>query len=437
MMATTNLKPQLLALAQQALEASTLSDSLLERGRGATATFHPDKDNELHRLESLGDAVLALREVPAVANIVETTEDVERVVLQFIYDYLERQTRTDFEEQAFEDTWTSFLEELKRPEWRYRSIAYLQNFTSDDPVLMLGDGVTIYHRGAYDFRAMGWSDFAVEKLHEDWHTERHLLFAEDRVPKARDNFILSGNGQPIIKMQRMLRALRLTKEGELVLGGGGGLVGQILSTRPAGSGFPPKSAASRSTFTSAWRPGPSFVLSAKEIPQVNILYNLLHRIEGQPTAGYNLSLALRFFESSYDRLPAQNDTRVVDLITTAEALVGTSIESSFRLAYRVAGILANSDEERVRIFTEMKSFYTARSKVVHGDATDKVQPQLDNYAALRVLIRRLVVGFLHLTAYPDPKFTKKYFTESGLDADLNSSVLRAAVRRSMGLEQAT
>jgi hypothetical protein len=429
-MTTTNLKAQLLTLAHEALEASTLPESLLEPGRGGVATFNPSKDNELLRLASFDDAALALQGVPVLATI---GDGIERIALQFIYDYLERQTAANFEQRAFEDTWRSFSEELARPDWRSVSISYLQNFTSNDQVLMLPDGVTIYNRESYDFLAMGWSDFEFEKLHENWHAELHLIVAEEQVPKLRDNFTLRSTGEPIIKMQRMIRALRLTKEGDLVLGGGG-LVGRILTTRPVGSGFPPSAGASMTSFTSAWRGGSPYVLAAAEIPQVSVVYDLLQKTEGKPTEGYNLSLALQFFESSYDRLPAQDDTRIVDLITAAEALVGTKVESTFRFAFRVAGILAESDEERVNIYTEMKNFYDARSKIVHGEGTAKVKIDLSNYDALREVIRRLLVAFLHLTTNPNPKFTKKYFMESRLDVDLNSSVLRAKVRRSMGLE---
>jgi hypothetical protein len=428
-MAMTNEKAQLLALAHEALEASTSPESLLKPGQGGVATFNPGKDTQVQGLASFDDAVTALGALPALAAVVDSTE---RIVLQFIYDYLERQTGADFDERAFEDTWTSFLEELMRPDWRYLSTSYLQNYESDDHVFMLPDGVAIYHRESYDFDQ--WSDFEIEKLHDDWHAELHVIVAEDKVRKEPDNFILMGAGQALIKMQRMIRALRLTKEGDLVLGGGG-LVGRVLSTRPVGSGFPPNAGASMTGFPSRWRFGSPYTLSVAEIPQVSAIYHLLQKTEGRPTAGYNLSLAIRFFESSYDRLPVQDDTRIVDLITAAEALVGTSLESSFRLAFRVAGILADSDEERVQIYTQIKRFYDARSKIVHGAGTDKVKSELSDYGSLRAIIRRLLVAFLHLTATPNPRFTRKYFAESRLDADLNSSVLRADVRRSMGLEQ--
>jgi hypothetical protein len=83
-------------------------------------------------------------------------------------------------------------------------------------------------------------------------------------------------------------------------------------------------------------------------------------------APYNLSLALRSFNSSFDRIPAQNDMKLVDLITTAESLLGASVEISFRLSFYVAGMLAGTDRERVTIFDEMRAFYDTRNRVVHG-----------------------------------------------------------------------
>jgi hypothetical protein len=60
------------------------------------------------------------------------------------------------------------------------------------------------------------------------------------------------------------------------------------------------------------------------------------------------------------------DSQLVDAITSLEALVGISAELRFRIAFRVAGLLAESHAERAALLQSMKDFYDTRSAVVHG-----------------------------------------------------------------------
>jgi hypothetical protein len=53
----------------------------------------------------------------------------------------------------------------------------------------------------------------------------------------------------------------------------------------------------------------------------------------------NLDVAVQFFLSSYDRFPARPDSQLVDTITAAEAVLGSGIANSFKIAFRVAGML--------------------------------------------------------------------------------------------------
>ena len=149
---------------------------------------------------------------------------------------------------------------------------------------------------------------------------------------------------------------------------------------------------------------------------------------------YNLNLALRSFASSYDRLPPHNDTKLVDLVTATESLLGTGVEISFRLSFYIAGILAGNDGERVKIFDEMRAFYDTRSKVVHGGTLEaKHRAQLDNYSALRDYVRRLLVAYMHLATTSGHGYEPKPL-RNRLDSILQDAQQLSALRAAMGLE---
>jgi hypothetical protein len=282
-------------------------------------------------------------------------ESASRIVLQLTYDYLERLRTEDFDEAAFEATWTSFSEELAKPNWTYLSMANLDGFKSDSDVLELGDGISVEVRSFARLREMGWSDFELEKLMEDWHGGgQHVLLVREEFSKEPNNLVLGNTATGISKAYRMLLALRLAKEGDVHIGGGGILTGRMLTTRSVGQGFTLLGGASMLGQTTRFS-GLAYELDDSEISGVRAIYEQLIYLEGiTGRSPYNLGLALRSFSSSYDRSPTQADSRIVDLVTAVEALVGTDIEISFRLSHRAAGILAADDDARVTIYRDLK-----------------------------------------------------------------------------------
>jgi Apea-like HEPN len=260
-----------------------------------------------------------------------------------------------------------------------------------------------------------------------------VLVVEERVPKSPDNLILMGTGYEVSNAFRMLRALRLAKEGDVHIGGGSAMLGRMLTNRRVGSGFADEPGAAMHGSIARW-PGAVYSLSASDTSRVKDLHRQLKTVEDMGEAApYNLSLALRSFNSSYDRIPAQNDMKLVDLITTAESLLGASVEISFRLSFHVAGILAGTDRERVMIFDDMRAFYDTRNKVVHGGTLEsKHRTRLNNYPRLRDYIRRLLVAFLHLATTSEHGHHPKSFRRQ-LDSNLQDGQKRSALRAAMGL----
>jgi hypothetical protein len=353
-MVGSQLKSRFRALIQEAVEATREANVSLRRGQRAVAIYNTERDDHVTALPSYAAAADELgsdRQFMATAG----RESASRIVLQLTYDYLERLRTEDFDEAAFEATWTSFSEELAKPNWTYLSMANLDGFKSDSDVLELGDGISVEVRSFARLREMGWSDFELEKLMEDWHGGgRHVLLVREELSKEPNNLVLGNTATGISKAYRMLLALRLAKEGNVHIGGGGILTGRMLTTRSVGQGFTLLGGASMLGQTTRFS-GLAYELDDSEISGVRAIYEQLIYLEGiTGRSPYNLGLALRSFSSSYDRSPTQADSRIVDLVTAVEALVGTDIEISFRLSHRAAGILAADDDARVTIYRDLK-----------------------------------------------------------------------------------
>jgi hypothetical protein len=140
-MADVELKIHLLALARETLGQTQVEGSQLQPGRGGTATYNEARDSEILQLPSLAPAgVTALESLPQFFTAADPSQ-AKRVIVQFIYDFLERQKGSEFSKDAHEETWSSFWAELVETEWTYFGISYLDNFISNANLLELGDGV--------------------------------------------------------------------------------------------------------------------------------------------------------------------------------------------------------------------------------------------------------------------------------------------------------
>jgi len=417
----------------EAVEAAQEANGALRRGQRAVAIYNTERDDHVTALPSFAAAADELGSDP---QFVATAgrESASRVVLQLTYDFLERLSTQDFDESTFEATWTSFSEELASPNWTYLSMANLHGFTSDFDVLQLGDGISIEGRSFTRLREMGWSDFELEKLMEDWQGGgQHVLIIREEVGKEADNLVLGNTATGISKAYRMLLALRLAREGDIHIGGGGVLTGRMLTTRSVGQGFTLLGGASMLGQTTRFS-GLAYQLDESEVSGVRAIYKQLIALEGiTGQSPYNLGLALRSFSTSYDRFPTQADSRIVDLVTSVEALVGTEVETSFRLSYRAAGILAADDNARVMIYQDLKGFYDTRSRVVHGGTLSaKHLARLADYELLRQYVRQLLVAFLRLATTPGQSYGPGYFRQL-LDLDLQHADRRSALRAAMGM----
>jgi hypothetical protein len=426
----TSCKAALLILAEQAVQQVAADDHPLEYFRDTVAMYDLERDHVVDQLPAFTDAHNALGSLQIVQ---ERYGHSEWLALQFVFGFLGTLSEPTFDLSVFETTWEAFWEELSEPEWTWLGLANLLNFRSESMLLDLGDDITIRRRSFEQLAAMGWSEDRLEQLSREWFeghvNSSHIILAEHTRPRTPDTFVLT-DSTVYEKVARILLALRLLKEGDIGIGRMWILRPESFRLSSGGSGA--------MGYVASGMPGPAFRLDEPELPSVRDIYSKLLRYERvREKAPVNLDLALRSFSDVYERRTIRSDTRLVETITAVEALLGTDIEINFRLAFRISQILGDDDDERLAIFDQMKRYYDTRSRVVHGEPLKgKHRRLLEDQQALRDMVRRLLIGFIHLTVSSGHSFGKTFFRER-LDAALLHSTRRSELRVAMGLEEDT
>jgi len=288
--------------------------------------------------------------------------------------------------------------------------------------------VTFEGRNFEALSQLGFGRFVLDRLSEDWSegfgASSFVLLVEHRVKKGPQN-VISSDSTPWLKAQRAIGALRLLASGDLACGpmwiirSSAFRIG--VEVARAGLSIP--------NFGSA------YVLADDTVAAFPKLYSELRKLEqvGYGRAPGNLDLALRSFMATYDRWPSGNDSRLVDSITALEAVLGTEAEISFKLAFRVASLLAATDHQRAALLEDVRSFYDTRSKLVHGKSLKKKHlANLERVDELRATVRCLLRAFVGFAATGPSNYTKEFF-EAHLDAALVDASQRAALRTAIGL----
>ena len=401
LMSESALKANLRVLSEQAIQRVAADDRPLEYFAGATAMLDMRRDQAITELPGFEEARTALGSLPLVqehygaGDTPDGEHAWERLTLQFVYGFLAKLPEPTFDPATFEATWEAFWEELATPEWTWFCMANLRNFRSESNLIEIADGVTIRGRSFEELARMGWSAWHLGQLEREWYeggvNSSHVILVEHKVPKTPDNFV----GNEIVTQAtafRALLAMRLLKQGDIGLGRLWFLRRDAFSLGLLGN--------YSTGFSGGFMPGSQYTLNEVESTSLRELYNNLVRYEGErDNAPVNLDLALAFFSNAFDHRGALvYYTRLVDNVTALEALLGTTVEISFRLSAKVAGILANDDDERVAIYNQVRDYYDTRSRVVHGEPLKaKYSQYLTDYETLQGLLRRLLVGFIRLT----------------------------------------
>jgi len=424
-------KDALRILAEQAVQQVAVGDHPLEYFGGATALYDTRRDEAINKLPAFEKARTELGALQVVQERYGQSES-ERLALQFVYGFLGTLSESTFGLGIFETAWEAFWEELSEPEWTWLGLANLTNFRSNSLLLDIGDGITIRGRSFEELAGMGWTEWHLKQLSQEWNerggSSTHVILTEHRLPKVSDNFVLSDT-TGYQKAVRALLALRLRKDGDIGMG-------RMWFLRPvafnlglggySSTGYP-------ASFAAAF--GNAYTLDEPELSSVRDVYDTLIGYESaRDMAPVNLDLALRSFSDIYERQTFRYDTRLVDAVTAAEALLGTRTELSFRLPFRVAAILGRDHDDRLDIFKQMRDHYDVRSAVVHGSSLSSRQRQrLEDTRDLRQWLRQLLVGFLRLTTSSGHSFDTSFFDRS-IDIALVDDTRRSELRVAMGLE---
>jgi hypothetical protein len=396
---------------------------------GATPVYSTARDDAIRRLESFDVAKDSVVELPLFIERFGADAG-DRIALQFVYQYLVGLEEAVFDEARFATVYASLNAEIADPDWTYVHLANLRHFTSNDPLIDFGDGLTIRHRDFDELhRQLGWGDWELQQLTDDWMagfgSSEHIVYVEEKVPKTPENLILSGTATGPGRVARLLQALWLYKVGDVQ-------IGKLFAERAARfvriGGLTTHGGGPVSTAF-----GTAYNFAASEAPEVRHLLDQLQNLEKNASVPGNVALALRRFSAIYGRGTGQREDRILDAITALEALLGSEDELTFKLSYRVASILAADDDERVELFASLKGFYRTRSRIVHGlvlRAKDLELVQDDT--PLRDVARRLLRGGLNLVDEDDFLLVPKYVNEE-LDKVLLHEGKRQKLREAMGL----
>jgi hypothetical protein len=318
---------------------------------------------------------------------------------------------------------------LESPIWIFRSVANVRWFNSDIYHIDLGDGVTIRGRSPDDLASLGFGPAIWDRITEDWSefgASSFVLVAEHSILKSPDNLILTDGYQLSLKAMRAILALRLCGQGSV----GIGPMWVIRSARfNAGIGGISRVGSSISTMGTpfTWTP----TISAK----YSAIYDGVKELEekGFKESPGNLSVALRAFSSTYDQWPTKQDSQLLDCVTALEALLGTENEITFKLSFRVASILADTNEERSNLLKLVKEFYSTRSRVIHGANLKAKQLTLvGRVDELRNIVKRLLVAFIQIANMRPAEYGKNFWQEE-LDGVLMNTVERDKLRVALGL----
>jgi len=416
-------------LVEETVLKATTNGMPLARLRG-TAFFDPSRDALITSLPSFAQASQSIISAPNFVTHIGAQE-VTRATLQFIYQYFARVDNVRYEEAAFESLWEDFTAEIQDPQWVTRGLANVRYFKCESPQLDLGDGIVIKGRDFDDLASLGFVSPILERLSEDWSglgASSFVLVAEHSVAKNPDNVITLESGMVFTKALRAVGALRLADAGSVS-------IGRMWMIRAARFNF--GIGGLQAVGVSIPAIGSQFVWSEKSAHLFPKIYRELAQLEqeGYGRSPGNLAVALRAFMATYDRWPSSADSQLLDSITALEALLGNETEISFKLAFRVASLLANNDDKRAELLRLVKGFYDTRSRLVHGgQLKEKHQQYLARIEDLRVLVRRLLRSFVTFAATPPGVYGRKFFAEQ-LDVALVDAVAREKLRFALGLDE--
>ena len=420
-------KGALHAFVEEAIKDAQGKDQQIDHHRHHWPDSDPEYEKQFIQLNAFTDA---LHHIKALSEVHQSygVDATQHLVLQFLYTYFDDVPDLALDEQCFESIWSRFRRELSIAEWRHIGITILQNFSSPLGRIEIADDVAVCRRTLEDMQGtvgqdeLGW-------LMEDWMQGAygsHALLVEHREPKSPQNTFSTDALHTVNKIHRALLALRLLKEGDV-------RTGRFFFSRPAL--FPARPSGKSSSGSAEGRSGKVYQLNDHDLPQLQDYYALLLRFEqSHAEAWKNISTAMRRFTAVYDNDWRQPEDGVIDAMIAIEALLGTNQEITYRISTRVASILAGGDEDRLKLYKDMKLYYDTRSRILHGGEPEKKHlAVIQNSSPLIDVVRRLLLGFLRVATGTSKFNRSKTYSDGTFDELLLYPPTREKIRQAMGL----
>lgn len=138
---------------------------------------------------------------------------------------------------------------------------------------------------------------------------------------------------------------------------------------------------------------PQYEFVQSDVLLVNKFVKNFIKLHGEANRTSSLDIALRRFNSSYH---GEFEDRLIDQMIAFESLyIGDDKELGYKLALRTTILLEKDKDKRRAIFSDMKTAYDLRGKVVHGtkqaelSKLEEVIPKTEEY--LRQSIRKFLM----------------------------------------------
>lgn len=252
-----------------------------------------------------------------------------------------------------QETWTEFIAGT--------NLHYLRSTLE---YAELADGVVLVHHKNLPEYAPPW---LLEELKVSWARHggshggfsSHVLLVRNSVEHATD---ANPIWDPFLPRKRFRAELAfwLLKSGRLQTSGTSGPANLVSSS------LHPVMQVDWDRFE-AWAAVPDYPFEECDIPRYREVLGLVSRygdVLAEQSPWYPINVALRAFASASDT--DQSSNCLIDAFTSIEALIGDKQETTFRLRFRVAHLLADDDDQRAEILDLTNRFYAARSTLVHG-----------------------------------------------------------------------
>lgn len=118
-------------------------------------------------------------------------------------------------------------------------------------------------------------------------------------------------------------------------------------------------------------------------------------IQGLDQLPLPIQIAVEYFNSSYEKMAIHE--KFIDLMISLDALLGTQVETTYRICLRAACMLTRNKNEREDMYKKLRKALEIRGNLVHGDIhpnrINRTELE-ENKAYIEGIIRSLIIKLL-------------------------------------------